>query len=207
MITPFVYVRRSAALATSIVTLASIIGACSSGNIPLGTQSSAQQGSQCKAAGGTCLPVGNDPCHSKAPSNADDCNTQLLPSGAFCCLDDVADSGSEACAPLPCPSNAPWDQATCACVSSVPVADAASEACAPLPCPSNAPWDQATCACVPGADAGSEACAPAPCPLNAPWNQAACACVPVADAGSGNCAPLPCPSNEHWDQTTCACVP
>jgi hypothetical protein len=108
------YLVGSVVFTAVLLSLASTLGACGSGNVPLGTQSSAENGGKCQAAGGTCLSVGNDPCSVRAPSSADDCNTQLLPSGPFCCL--VSDAGAGACAPIPCPSGAPWNQAACACV-------------------------------------------------------------------------------------------
>ena len=167
----------------AVVLVAVSLGACGSGNVPLGTQSSANtSGSQCQAAGGTCLSIGDDPCGTRAPSSEDDCNAQLLPSGPFCCLAAPKDAGANdaatsVCQPLPCPSGAPWDQAACACVAPGS-ADAAADACLPLPCPAGAPWDQGTCSCGTGGTG-------------------------VADAA---CAPLPCPTNEHWDPVACTCA-
>jgi len=47
------------------------------------------------------------------------------------------------CAPLPCPSGAPWDAASCSCKAP----SGAAGNCAPLPCPSNAPWNAGSCSC------------------------------------------------------------
>ena len=97
------YVSRSVVLISLIPSLVAVVGACGSGDIALGSQSSRQTvGPSCTSAGGTCLATGGSPCASRAPASAQDCNPQLLPSGSFCCLDEgdagangnsVADSG------------------------------------------------------------------------------------------------------------------
>lgn len=58
-----------------------------------GGASSGSAGANCAAAGGTCLPIGDDPCAVPAAGSANDCNPALLPSGSFCCL-SVGDAGN-----------------------------------------------------------------------------------------------------------------
>jgi hypothetical protein len=76
------------------------------------------------------------------------------------CLPPAADGG--ACAPLPCPSGAPWNSETCRCETE------ASTDCRPLPCPTGAPFNRETCRCQ------------AECPLSAPFDPSTRACA-VAD--------------------------
>jgi hypothetical protein len=156
--------------------LAGTLGACGSGVIPLGLESSADNGVRCQAAGGSCHSAGDDLFCVRAASSVDDCNAQLTPNGSFCCLVAAFDAGREACAPISCPRGVPWDPATCECA--VVATDAGQEACAPIPCPQGAAWEPMACECIVLADAGQEACAPVSCPPSSTWDASACACAP-----------------------------
>jgi hypothetical protein len=135
-----------------------------------------------------------------------------------------ADAGSDssridaACAPLPCPSGAPWDPVACACVATDGGQDSGQDACVQIPCPSFAPWDPSVCACV-TIDAGGDACAPIPCGGNDVWDPSVCACV-ATDGGSPSVctatggtvtSALCCASEDAFPSTcgigACACAP
>jgi hypothetical protein len=82
--------RGNMKLATLLLTM--ILAACSSG-------SGASGPAQCVAAGGDCrIPNPDNPCANRGPQN---CNPDLTPAGAFCCL--------------PCPSGTHANDAGTAC--------------------------------------------------------------------------------------------
>jgi len=74
--------------------------------------------SLCAAAGGTCV-LGNVACKTEAATSAQDCNPDLNPGGAFCCLDEgAADAGNDCegqfappCAPAP--PGCSWEGPAC----------------------------------------------------------------------------------------------
>jgi hypothetical protein len=101
-----------------ILPLAFLLGACGPAAVSLGTESNAETGVQCAAAGGTCVPAGDESCFGvKAPTSGQDCNPQLIPSGPFCCLPDVVDAGHVTCAPIACVAGAHWDPSSCTCIA------------------------------------------------------------------------------------------
>jgi hypothetical protein len=72
----------------------------------------------CAAAGGTCV-LGGAACQTEAPSSAQDCNPDLNPGGAFCCLDKGTTDGGNDCAGQvapPCaapPPGCSWEGPEC----------------------------------------------------------------------------------------------
>ena len=71
----------------AVASLVSVVAACGSGDVALGSQEPQHtSGSSCAAAGGTCLSTGDAVCDMAAPSGNQDCNADLLPSGPFCCM-------------------------------------------------------------------------------------------------------------------------
>jgi hypothetical protein len=110
------HLYRSATVAALLPPLASILGACGPATVPLGTESTAETGAQCAAAGGTCLPTGEDFCvGAMAPTGGQDCNPQLIASGPFCCVPGVVDAGHDACSPIACFAGSHWDPSSCTC--------------------------------------------------------------------------------------------
>jgi hypothetical protein len=77
------------------------------------------------------------------------------------CLPPAEDAGT--CAPLPCPSGAPWNSERCRCEAE------ASTECRPPPCPTGSSWNFETCRCDEGADAT--------CPRSAPFDPSTRACA------------------------------
>jgi len=71
-------------LVPMLVLLATATLSCTSSSSPLG--------SACTSAGGTCV-LGGHPCSKQGATNAQDCNPDENPGGAFCCA-DLGDAGS-----------------------------------------------------------------------------------------------------------------
>jgi hypothetical protein len=171
------YFFGSVSVVALILPLASSLGACGAGNIPLGTQSSAENGGSCKAGGGTCLPVGDAPCQTEAPQSDQDCNPQLLPSGPFCCL-SLADAG-------PAQDSGPTSGGNC---------KAAGGTCLPVgnaPCGSEAPTSDQDCnpqllpsgpfCCLSPADAGAARDSGSGAAAGGNCKAAGGTCLPIGD--------------------------
>jgi hypothetical protein len=118
-------------------------------------------------------------------------------------LNDVAASeasnidaaeGGDACLPLTCPTDRPWNPELCTCAA----VDAS--ACLPLTCPTDRPWNPELCTC---AAVDASACLPLTCPTDRPWNPELCTCAAV-DASA--CLPLTCPTDRPWNPELCTCA-
>jgi hypothetical protein len=161
-----------------------------------------------------------------APTLAVGCGSAPLTIGANDAATDTASSPDTAslpdtsCAPIPCPSNAPWNAAACACVlpeagseaGTCPAGPSLGESCTAANLRCRYGYDPFVCGgrtviCQGGLwleeshsdpqtgcfDAGSDG--------SAPDGKFTDSNVP-----DSSCAPIPCPLNAPWNATVCACV-